>query len=106
MKASTVIIGGLVLVGLGTAIFFILKKSKEKSKKEFILSVFEDGKVTDSEYSNIKDGLEKMNSTELGVMYDYMLFHSERIKVNTNKEIPQDLAVEASKVFDKYNFPK
>jgi hypothetical protein len=35
-----------------------------------------------------------------------MLIHSEHIKGRTNKEIPQDLAVEASKVFDKYNFPK
>jgi hypothetical protein len=106
MKGSKIIIASLVLAGVGTALFFILKKSKEKSKKEFILSVFEDSKVTDAEYSNIKDGLEKMDSTELGVMYDFMLIHSEHIKGRTNKEIPQDLAIEVEKIFDKYNFPK
>ena len=97
MKASKLIIGGLVLAGLGTATFFILKKSKEKSKKEFVLSVFKD-KTEESKVA-LNDALSKMSSQELNIMNEFALLTSEA------KEVSDDLQKKALEVFTKYNLP-
>jgi hypothetical protein len=100
MKGTKILISGLVLAGVGTALFFVLKKSKDKSKKEFILSVYEKEGIDDDEYGIVSDGLDKMTSDELDAVYDFMVY------VSNNEEEPQSVEHRASKVFDKYNFPK
>ena len=97
MKASTLIIGGLVLAGLGTATFFILKKSKEKSKKESILSVFKD--KTQESKVDLSDALSKMSSQELNLMNEFALLTSEA------KEVSDDLDKKVREVLTKYNLP-
>jgi hypothetical protein len=97
MKASTLIIGGLVLAGVGTALFFMLKKSGEKSKKEFILSVFKD--KTEESKVNLSDALSKMSSQELNLMNEFALLTSEA------KEVSDDLDKKVREVLTKYNLP-
>ena len=97
MKGTKIIIAGLVLAGLVTATFFILKKSKEKSKKEFILSVFKD-KTEESKF-DLSDALSKMSSQELNIMNEFTLLNSEA------KEVSEDLQKKALEVFTKYNLP-
>jgi hypothetical protein len=100
MKGSKIIVIGLVLAGVGTALFFILKKSGGKSKKEFILSTFKEKGIDDVEYSNVSYGLDKMSSDELDAVYDFMVL------VSKNEEKPKSVEDKASKVFNKYNFPR
>jgi len=100
MKGNKILIAGLVLAGVGTALFFVLKKSKEKSKKEFILLTFEEKGVNDDEYSNISYALDKMSSEELGVVYEFMVF------ISNEESAPQSLQNKASRIFDRYYFPK
>ena len=94
MKASTLIIGGLVLAGLGTATFFILKKSGDKSKRDFIISQSE---ITDEEAKkNLISSLDKMSSAELKVFYDFLKLQS------SGAEVSNDVAKKASEIAVKY----
>lgn len=95
MKASTLIVGGLVLAGLGTATFFILKKSKEKSKKDFVFSIFKG--ETDESKDNLSNALKKMSSQELNILYEFALLTSQA------KAISDDLQKKSLEVFTKYN---
>ena len=97
MKGSKIIVIGLVLAGVGTALFFMLKKSGEKSKKEFILSVFKD--KTEESKVNLSDALSKMSSQELNLMNEFALLTSEA------KEVSDDLYKKVSEVLTKYNLP-
>ena len=97
MKGSKIIVIGLVLAGVGTALFFMLKKSGEKSKKEFILSVFKD--KTEESKVNLSDALSKMSSQELNLMNEFALLTSEA------KEVSDDLDKKVREVLTKYNLP-
>ena len=94
MKVNKLIIGGIVLACISTALFLFLKKSKNKSKKDFILSV---SKITDADAkNNFIESLDKMNDEDLKVFYDFLKLQS------SGAEVSNDVVKKASEIAVKY----
>lgn len=97
MNRNKLIIGGLILAGIGTALFFFFKKSEDKSKKDFIISEY---KVDSEEQKNaLISALDKISKEDLNIFYDFVKSQSN------GGEIDIPLLTKATDIAEKNGIP-